>query len=99
MTEAPSNTLSRATEARSGEKGSFSERARRAGRRISPTLPGRLLAAKPAAVARKAGKKRRGATGLRIQVQRRARKRNVTMPSPRPLANHAGEACSTTALV
>jgi len=54
-TAAPSKTRSSRTDARRGEKGSFSDRARSAGRRISPTFPGRLFAAKPKAVATKAG--------------------------------------------
>src|SRR6266508_4627482 len=54
-TEAPSKTRSKRTEASNGENGSLRDRARRAGRRISPTFPGRLFAAKPNEVATNAG--------------------------------------------
>src|SRR5215470_3287141 len=72
-TEAASRSRSKRIEARRAEKGSFVSRARTAGRMISPARAGRKLAAKPIAVAEKAGSRGTLPTGRRIQVHRQAR--------------------------
>src|SRR5260221_1269002 len=92
ITEAPSKTRSRRIEASSGENGRFCERERRNGRSTSPTFPGRLFAAKPVAVAAKAGHTRTRATGRRIQVQRTARRKNTARETARLAASQGSEA-------
>ncbi len=66
-----SRTLSKRIEANSAEKGRPRSRASSAGRSTSPARAGStVLAAKPIAVARNAGKNGTSPTGRRIQIQR-----------------------------
>ena len=73
-----SRMRSKTIEASRAGNGRPRSRARIAGRRISPARAGRtVLAAKPIAVARNAGKKGTRPSGRRIQTQRTARRTKV----------------------